>query len=114
MRYVRVLIYEARRVVYLVVDHHVQILLRCVLADIGVRELLRLGHGRQRRRGARVCLCGGRVPVCCGIGMCRQREEEEEEEGIAEGGSAGVNWKFRDGETRVYGGSGERMLFVHL
>lgn len=80
MRYVRVLIYEARRVVYLVVDHHVQILLRCVLADIGVRELLRLGHGRQRRRGARVCLCGGRVPVCCGIGMCRRREEEEEED----------------------------------
>lgn len=58
-----------------------------------------------------MCLCGGRVPVCCGIGMCRQREEEQ---GIAEGGSAGVNWKFRDGETRVYGGSGERMLFVHL
>lgn len=112
MRYVRVLIYEARRVVYLVVDHHVQILLRCVLADIGVRELLRLGHGRQRRRGARVCLCGGRVPVCCGIGMCRQREEEEEED--SRGRQHRCQLEFRDGETRVYGGSGERMLFVHL
>lgn len=27
-----------------------------------------------------VCVCGGRVPVCCEIGMCRQREEEEEED----------------------------------
>lgn len=62
-----------------------------------------------------VCVCVAEGCLCCGIGLCRQREEEEEEEeDIAEGGSTGVNWKFRDGETRVYGGSGERMLFVHL
>ena len=48
MRYVRVLVHEARRVVDLVVDHHVEILLRRVLADIRIRELLRFGHGRWR------------------------------------------------------------------
>lgn len=44
--------------------------------------------------------------------MCRQREEEEEED--SRGRQHRCQLEFRDGETRVYGGSGERMLFVHL
>lgn len=65
---------------------------------------------------------GGEVLVCvcvaegclCAVGSECVDSGRRRRRRIAEGGSTGVNWKFRDGETRVYGGSGERMLFVHL
>ena len=43
---IRVFIYEARGVVDLVVDHHVQVSLRRVLGDVGICELFRFGHVR--------------------------------------------------------------------